>query len=150
MNIYIARPISGMSGKVVFGYYDGMSTELLQYYEKVYTPVVGKAELRFEKKYKAKDFRHPVATNKAIVGRDSWMVRQCDVLFLNLLGAKDISIGCVSELAWAWLLGKHTVTVIDSENVHQHAFILQMSNIVWDNEEDAIKYLRELAIDTSV
>lgn len=142
LKLYLAHPISGMSADEVFSYYN-MMTNMLDCYA-ILSPMIGKEHLRTEKEFKAHSYQHPVSTNKAILGRDSWMVRTCDVLYLDLMDATSISIGCTSELAWAWMLGKHTVISMQQDNVHQHAFILEMGNIVFSTRMEAVEYLVKL------
>lgn len=143
MKIYLAHPISGLSYDEVVEYYSECY-QVLRIYE-IYCPMTAKPELRTEKKLRSFDYSQPTATNKAIVHRDCWMVEQADVVYVNLLGTTEISIGCVAELAWAWHSRKHTVISMEKENVHMHAFVIEMANIIWDTHEEAIQYLNSLA-----
>jgi hypothetical protein len=72
------------------------------------------------------------------------MVSNCDVLYCDFTGSEKALVGCLFELAWASLLGKHTITVIPEGNIHQHAFVLEASDMVFPNTADAISYLRYL------
>jgi len=146
LKIYFAGPISGKSGDDVFGYYEEIKKELAGF-ATILSPMTGKAELRFEKNYKPGGYSSPVATDHAIVERDLWMVRQADVVFVNLRGAAWVSIGTVSELAWAHLLGKHTVIAMEKGNIHEHAFVVEMADIRFSDYRSAIDYLWNLCID---
>jgi hypothetical protein len=73
------------------------------------------------------------------------MVTESNVVFINLLGAKRVSIGCCMEMAWAHMLGKHTVLVMEEGNIHHHAFVLECADIVLPDYEEAIDYLIGLA-----
>lgn len=144
MKIYLAGPISGMSYQEVVDRIQDYYIKLDNY--EVLSPMTGKEELRTEKKLKAHGYdNNPIATNHAIVERDRWSVSRCDVLLADLIGTVDISIGTVMELAWASMLGKHTVVIMEKDNVHQHAFILEAADIVFDNKSDAINYLHKLS-----
>ena len=56
--------------------------------------------------------------------RDRFDATRCDLLFVNLLGAKETSIGTVMEIAWADLLRKPIVLAIEPEgNIHDHGMI---------------------------
>jgi len=147
LKIYLARPISGCTGQEVIDYY----TDYKQYCENmgydVFSPMVGKTNLRTEISLKAHGIEgNPITTNHAIIERDRWMVSNADVIFANLLKVDRVSIGTCMELAWAHQLGKHTVTVMEKENIHQHAFVLEASDIVFDNEREAMEYLQALAV----
>ena len=144
LKIYFAGPISGKSGDDVFGYYRSIEKEFAGL-ATVLSPMTGKAELRFEKSYDPKGYDSPVATDHAIVERDLWMVKQADVVFANLYRSAWVSIGTISELAWAHQLGKHTVLAMEDENVHEHAFVLQMADIRFKQPREARDYLLGLA-----
>lgn len=145
MKIYLAHPISGMSADEVFDYYDTTNNALRFDYEVLY-PMLGKGYMRNEVEFKAHGYDNmPVSTNHAIMNRDQWMVDQCDILFLDFTGAKSISIGCCMELAWAKLLKKHTVVVLDKDNIHKHAFVLECAHVIFETYDEAISYLIELA-----
>ena len=147
LKIYLARPISGCTGQEVTEYYTNykQSCEYMGY--DVFSPMIGKGNLRTEVEFKAHGYlNNPVASNHAIIERDRWMVSNADVIFANLLKVDRVSIGTCMELAWAHQLGKHTVTVMEKENIHQHAFVLEASDIVFDNEREAMEYLQALAV----
>jgi nucleoside 2-deoxyribosyltransferase len=142
VNIYLAHPFSGQSAEEVFGYYDSLKKELSDYYS-IFCPMTGKDYMRNEIKFRGEGYFKPTATNHAIKNRDQWMVRESDVVFLDFTGAKSISIGCCMELAWANILGKHTVVVVDE--IHKHAFVLESADIIFETSEEAIQYLKLLS-----
>lgn len=144
MRIYLAHPISGMSGEEIFGYYDNLIS-ILQDDFIVLHPLIGKGELRTEKEYKAKGYGTAISSNHAIFERDRWMVSSSDIVLVDLSDTKSPSIGCMMELAWASLLGKHTIVVMQNENIHQHAFVIEAADIIYDNLDDAITYLLKLS-----
>lgn len=61
-----------------------------------------------------------------IFGRDRFDVQRSDVLLANFLGAPRVSIGSCFELAWASLLQKPYILVMEPEgNPHDHVFVTQ-------------------------
>lgn len=65
-----------------------------------------------------------MSNSRGITTRDRFDCLNCDVLFVNLLGTKKVSIGTVMEIAWADALRKPIVLVIeDKDNLHDHAMI---------------------------
>lgn len=146
LKIYCASPITGFTGTRVFGYYRYITDELQILGYTVLQPMVNKGVMVSKKKFAAGNYKstNPSVTNKAIKHRDCWMVQQADVVLMDFTEAKVASIGCVSELAWADLLGKHTVTVMDKSNIHNHAFVLEESDVIFTNIEDALTYLKKL------
>jgi nucleoside 2-deoxyribosyltransferase len=144
MKIYLARPISGKSYLEVSSYYNLFRGTLDVFGYEVLCPMTAKGFLRNEKKFKASGYKNPVSTNHAIVERDCWMVQQSDVVLVDFTGADEVSIGCVMELAWASLLGKHTVIILPQENVHRHAFVLEAADIIFEYDKEALDYLKYL------
>ena len=142
MKIYLAHPINGKSFAEVNGYYNtviGLLHHIGGY--EVLQPMTAKGYMRNEKKFKAEGYDSPAATNHAIFERDKWMVQSSDVVLVDLTGALEFSIGCTMELAWASLLGKHTVVVLPKDNPHRHAFVLEAADIIFESTEEAIHYL---------
>lgn len=84
-----------------------------------------------------------LGSDMVILRRDLWMVSQADVIWMDVLGAKCPSIGCVSELTAAYIHNKHSVIVMEPENPHNHPFIRGMG-IVFGENTSAIAYLRQL------
>lgn len=144
MKIYCAHAVSGQSAKKVFNYYKKIDIILSDMGYTVLHPMVGKGYMRTELKFKAHGLGGPLSTNHAIKERDKWMIMNSDIVYINLLGTKMASIGSISELAWGDLEQKHTVVVMEKNNIHRHAFILEMADIVFEKEKEVIEYLRKL------
>lgn len=143
--IYCAHAISGKSQDEVLDYYVGIRKDLSEMGYKVLHPMTGKGILRTDIKFKADvGNENPICTNHSIKERDQWMVRTADVVLTDLSNTEIVSIGCVAELAMADVLGKHTVVVIPKDNIHRHAFILEMADIVFETLDEAKEYLRKL------
>jgi nucleoside 2-deoxyribosyltransferase len=149
LKIYIAGPITGMTGEEVINYFNDTAEKLEQLGYGVLHPMTAKGYFRTEKKFKAEGYTFPQSTNRAIVGRDHWMVSQCDILWLNLLNAKAVTIGGVSELAWAYHMRKHTLVTMsidDPENVHNHGFVREMADIIYPTYAELYEYLTNLSV----
>lgn len=148
MKIYLAGPISGRGYTEVVGRYAEKTKKLKEFGFDVLCPMTGKTYLRNEIKFREEGYvNFPVSTNHAIFERDKWMVSSCDIILADLSNSGDrVSIGTTMELAWASLLGKHSIAIIPAENVHRHAFVLEAADIVFETEEDAYTYLEKLAI----
>jgi nucleoside 2-deoxyribosyltransferase len=144
-SIYLAHPISGLGYDEVFGYFDNQKKLLESAGYTVLNPMTGKDYLRNEVEFKSHGYDlAPPSTNHAIVERDLWMIGQVDIVLLDLSGSKKVSIGCMMELAWAHMLRKHTVVVVDPENPHYHAFVLDTADVVFEKIGDANLYLIKL------
>lgn len=145
LKIYCIHPISGLTADEVFNYYERTHKLLAAANYDVFIPMFGKGNLRTELKFKTHDYRSPLSTNHAIYNRDKWMVNHADILYANFLGAKSVSIGSMFELAWGSYLGKQNIVVMESDNIHRHAFVMEASTIIFETEEEAIDYLTKLA-----
>lgn len=146
MKIYVAHPITGLSGDDVIKYFDGMKLLLEPVGYDVLQPMTAKGYFRTEKEFKSNGYTgRPVSSNHAIIERDNWMVSMADVVFVDLTGAQSVSIGCIMELAWAHQLRKHSVVVMEDDNIHKHAFVLEAADIVFSQFSDSIEYLKKLA-----
>jgi len=145
MKIYLVHPINGLSYDDVVKYYDETTKELRDVGYTVLSPMTGKLELRTEIKFKAQGYDNiPASTNHAIKERDKWMVKQCDVLYGNLENSKIVSIGSVAEFAWGDVYNKHTIATIPKGNIHEHAFMLECADIVFQKHIDSMIYLKKL------
>jgi nucleoside 2-deoxyribosyltransferase len=144
--IYLAGPISGKGYDEVVDLYREKSQYFSDIGYDVLCPMTGKTYLRTEINLKAHGYEGmPQSTNHAIFERDKWMVSICDVVIADLSNCGErISIGTVMELAWASMLGKHTVVVMQKDNIHQHAFVIESADIIFETMDEARKYLRSL------
>ena len=146
LTIYLAWPISGHSYDDVVNYYVTMRHTMEDIGFRVLHPMIGKEALRNEVKFKAEGYGNPESTNHAIKARDQWMVRQADIILADLSTAETPSIGCICELAWADVLGKHKVVVMDKGNPNYHAFVLEMADIVYPELGMALDYLQNYEV----
>ncbi len=143
--IYLALPITGRGYDEVVNDIQNTKAQLESCGYHVIHPMTGKAYLRNEVNFKAEGFSKPVSTNHAIFERDMFMVKSCDIILVNFTFAKPTAIGMTMELAWASLLGKHAIIILPPESPHRHAFILEAADIIFDNIEESIEYLRKFA-----
>ena len=145
MKIYIAHPISGDSFESVVSYYEHLRDRLIYRGYKVLCPMTGKGYLRTELKFKAHGYEgKPMSTNHAIVERDRWMIGQSDIILVDLLGATRVSIGCMFELAWAMDIGKHTIVIMEMNNIHRHSFVIDAADVLFETLDEALDYLGNL------
>lgn len=144
MTVYIAGPISGLSYDEVVQRYKCQVHDFESMGYSVLFPLLGKGYLRNETTFKATGYKTPVSTNRAIVSRDHWMVKQSDILFADFTQGHDrVSIGTISEIAWGFELGKHIVIVLPDDNIHHHAFVTDQANIVFKTTDHAMDYFMD-------
>jgi len=150
MKIYLAGPISGKSYDEVINKFNTWSYLLSDMGYVVLNPMSGKGYLsdvvKLEPTFKKEDIDDiPTASDHFIFKRDKWMVQQCDIILADLSTSnRYVSIGTMMELAWASMLGKHTITIMRDDDIHNHAFVNEASDVIFRNIVDAIDYLRDL------
>jgi len=70
---------------------------------------------------------HVLSTARGVMTRDHWDCRTADLILVNLLGARRVSIGTVMEIAWGYAYRVPVVVAIepDGSNVHEHLMIAE-------------------------
>lgn len=69
---------------------------------------------------------HPASTGRAVMTRDRFDATRCTVLLANLLGATQVSVGTVMEIAWADIKRIPIIVVMEKEgNPHEHEMIAE-------------------------
>jgi nucleoside 2-deoxyribosyltransferase len=145
MKIYTAGPITGLSYAQVMDRYESQAARLREYGYEVLCPMVCKGFLKDEESLDGFGYDHPTATNRAIKGRDKWMVKQSDIVLVDFTQAVVASIGSCMEIAWAEEYNKHVIAVLPQDNVHRHAFILESVDVIFEDIYEAYGYLKGLA-----
>lgn len=144
LKVYIAGSISGLSADDVFNYFDAMERILRLYGFVVNSPMTSREYLREEKVLSPEGYSG-ASTGHAIYKRDKWMISNSDIVFMNLGNSDTVSIGCMFELAWADMLGKHIVVIKGNNSAYEHAFIGEAADIIFNTTEEALEYLQTLA-----
>lgn len=145
--IYCVHAMSGLSWEEVQEYYEHTKKDLdaLGYY--TMHPMCAKSELKGKKfDPKAGGNGSPVVSAHGITRRDHWMVRKSDIVFADLSNCKKKSIGSISEMAVAYTHGKHTIGVMEKGNVHEHAFMFEQFDIIFETYTEALVYLKKLIL----
>jgi nucleoside 2-deoxyribosyltransferase len=83
---------------------------------------------------------YPLSTNKAILSRDFMDCTKSDLILVNLLGAKSVSMGTVLEIGWAHQARVPVVVVIedDGSNPHEHGMLMECCNFRVNSLNEAI------------
>jgi hypothetical protein len=88
------------------------------------SPMRGKGYLKDDKCIDSVEYEDPLSCPKGIYARDRWDALRCDLLVVNLLGARKPSLGSVMEIAWADAVGTPIIVIMeDKGNVHEHILI---------------------------
>ena len=142
MKIYLAGPITGCSYKGCSEWRESLTSELTALGFQVFSPLHGEVHLKLKRNIPSVGIDE-ILTSHAIVARDRFYVLSSDVLLVNLLEAKRVSIGSVMEMGWAFMANKLIITVMEkNNNIHHHAFILEATTLMCSSLEEAINHLK--------
>lgn len=140
-SVYLAGPIAGLNYAGATDWRGYVKEELAKVNIDAYSPMRAKEYLVNKGILTATigNTKHPLSTHKAIVSRDRFDATRCDILFVNLLGAKIVSIGTMMEMAWADLSRIPIVCVIEPDgNIHEHGFVQELINFRLPTIEEAL------------
>jgi hypothetical protein len=145
LTIYTVGAISGLSYDKCVNQFNKRIKKLKSFGYTVFYPMLGKEYLRNELSLKAEGYKdQPLSTNHAIVKADFWRVDNADIIYADFTNAIErVSIGSVAEISRAYAKDKLIIVVMQKENIHRHAFILEMASIVFETIEDAESYLEK-------
>jgi nucleoside 2-deoxyribosyltransferase len=148
--VYLAGPITGLDyeGATDWRY---AATRLLAPEIKALSPMRGKEYLSHVKEFTMDGDRYSpfsvMSSNRGIMTRDRWDATRCDVLLVNLLGAKRVSIGTVMEIAWADAVRTPIVCIMEPEgNPHEHGMILEAIGFRVPGLEEALHIIKAMLL----
>ena len=144
MKIYIARPINGCSPGAIVDYYAKMADFFGSLGLDVLQPMIGKGALRDEKEFSSSGYKIPCCTDHSILQRDTWMLAQADLVFVDLIRAVKPSIGCCMELAIGHYMRKHTIVIMVENGIHDHAFVRESADIIFPSTQQGMEYVEKL------
>ena len=124
MLVYLCGPMTGETYDEATGWRNAVGAHFGEKGIETIDPLRGKAFLEVDGVLGNPNGQRPLESAAGIVTRDHWDVSRCDVLLVNFLGAKIVSIGSCFEIAWAYERGIPIVIVMEPNgNVHEHCFI---------------------------
>ncbi|MEE9548695.1 MAG: hypothetical protein V3V68_05005 [Nitrosomonadaceae bacterium] len=126
MRVYLCGPMTGETYAEATDWRNDVAYKLVCLSSKIKTidPLRGKAFLEVAGVLGNTSGKHPLESAAGIVTRDHWDVSRCDVLLVNFLDAKIVSIGSCFEIAWAFQRRIPIIIVMEKTgNIHEHCFI---------------------------
>ena len=154
--VYLGGPIKGLVYDNCTDWRFSVAQELKQCGILTRSPMRGREDASFSKTsiinedyLNSTDFGHlnPLNTSKGITIRDKMDVKKCDLVFANLLGAKDISIGTLLEIGWADILQKPIVAVIEKKgNLHDHGMLNEIIGFRAEKIDEGIDLVKRILI----
>jgi nucleoside 2-deoxyribosyltransferase len=129
--VYLAGPITGLDYAGATDWRFEAKSVLEAVGIKALSPMRGKEYLAHVKEFPADGDAYKslgiLSSNRGIITRDRFDATRCDVLLVNVLGAKKVSIGTVMEIAWADAHRIPIVCCIESEgNPHEHGMVTEV------------------------
>jgi hypothetical protein len=88
------------------------------------------------------DLRIKEVEGKLHFQRDVADIRRASALYVNTMAATRVSLGTVSEMGMAHVLGIPIVSILDPW--HTHLFTEQESTVICEDEHEAMACLRDL------
>lgn len=120
---YLAGPITGLSFDGAVDWREEF-INLLPPEIQGMSPLRGKDYLEGSEEIAACYPDIPLSCSRGIMTRDFNDCKRCDILVVNFLGAKKVSIGTIVELAWAYAFRIPTVVIMEKEgNPHDHPMV---------------------------
>lgn len=145
-SVYLAGPISGLSYSESVDWRKSVAADLEAVGIRAFSPMRHKDYLAGEKCLAAvipDTMKRVMSTHRGIISRDRFDATRCDVLFVNLLGAKTVSIGTMMELAWADLSRTPIVFAMEAAgNVHEHGMVMEAINFRVPTLEEAVHVVK--------
>lgn len=126
--VYLAGPITGLTYDGCVDWRQNAIEELAKHNIQGLSPMRAKEFLKNKATIEdTPDLEDQVlSSQRGIYGRDKFDCHRADLLIVNMLGAKKVSIGTVMEIAWAAAINTPIVLVMEEEgNIHQHMMLAE-------------------------
>jgi nucleoside 2-deoxyribosyltransferase len=139
-SVYLAGPISGLKFFGATDWREFCVRELAKNGIQGLSPMRGKDYLLSVGTINSGSYDdHALSTQKAIVTRDRLDTTTSDLVIMNLLGAKKVSIGTMIELGWADANRVPVVLVMEKKkNAHEHCMVREMCGFQVETLEEAL------------
>lgn len=147
--VYLAGPITGLSYAGCTDWRLHAKAELHKAAIVGLSPMRGKEYLSHLESISGtgEEYAHlgVLSTSRGVMTRDRYDATRCDVLLVNLLGAKAVSIGTVMEIAWADLSRIPIVCAIEEKgNPHEHMMVAEALGYRVPTLDDALHVVRAI------
>jgi hypothetical protein len=148
MRIYLCGPITGHADEAIRSW-RARAIKRLSPLGEVIDPASARydSDVAFLKKESSSEALDRLRHGLLVVRRNRNLIRSCDVLLANFLGAgSKASIGSIGEICWAEAFGKPVFIVRERfGNVHDHAMLNAIASRIVHTLEDSFKSIEESA-----
>lgn len=137
--VYLAGPITGCSYDGCTNWREHAINSLRSWGIFGLSPMRAKEYLKDEKAITGSYEDKVMSCSRGITARDRFDTFRCDVIIVNFLGAKKVSIGTVMEVAWADANRTPIIVVMEKEgNPHDHPMINEVTGFRVETLEEAL------------
>ena len=147
--IYLAGPITGLSYRGATSWRDYVMDNLPEYLVGM-SPLRAKSYLKDEQQIKGSYDETILSSQRGLFARDFFDCNRCDALFVNLAEAKEVSIGTVMEIAWAY---QNRIPVVlvqgEEDDIHNHPMIREACPFTVGSVDEGIHILGALLLPVS-
>jgi len=150
--VYLAGPVKGLDYNSAMDWREKAKEELAKHNIIGVSPMRHREFLKEAKELDSnKKIENPlheqIAGQKGLTARARHDVMNADAILVNFLGAEKVSIGTAIELAWADILRKPKVIVIEHDNnVHEHAMINELADYRVQTLEEGIHIIKTILL----
>ena len=144
LTVYLAGPISGCDYLEATDWRDYVEDALNSSEVKCLNPMRNKEMLEEETSMSPLGYDHPLTTQRGVMTRDHNDCIHADLVFVNLLGPKRVSIGTVMELAWAWEKRIPIVCLMEKDNCHQHIMLRETMDYPLEDVDSGIEIAKAI------
>lgn len=148
--VYLGGPIAGCSYEECTDWREYAKRELAR------DGIIGVSPMRYKdclkgetviggnKRPLVENYQQHLISGKGINRRDRFDIRMCEILLMNLLKAKKVSIGSVLEIGWGSMLDKLIVTIMEKDNIHRHCMIEDCSDFTVESLNEGILIVKAM------
>lgn len=149
--VYLAGPITGLNYHGCTEWREEVAAQLGASGIKAFSPMRAKAYLASlaELSGHGTEYAHMGVLSQArsVMTRDRFDATRCDVLFVNLLGAKQVSVGTVMEMAWADLKRTPIVCAMEKAgNPHEHMMVNEAIGFRVETLDEAVHIIKSILL----
>ena len=148
--VYLAGPIAGLNYEGAQTWRNEVAKALDSDRVETLTPMRGKQFLKEVADISKVSYPDVIANSKGVTRRDFNDTVTSSCLFVNLLGAKTVSIGTVMEIAWAFQARVPSIVIMEKGNVHEHLMIEEASHYIVDSIEAGVRLAKLLLNEVKV
>ena len=156
--VYLAGPITGCSYEGCVDWREYAIKELAAVGITGLSPMRAKDYLKSESIVGDSYEDTVLSSSRGIITRDRWDTTRSDIILANFLGAEQVSIGTVMEIAWADLARVPIIMAIEPSeleatgpapsqgNVHEHSMLREAAGFRVETLEEGLNVAKAILL----